>query len=185
MTDSDHGPQPAPQDPAASGDVSNSAIADAKEEAVESSPVAEPPAKEHIAMFVGVLAAVGVAYYWSVLSLIEVWEENPNYSHGYVVPFFALGLAWVAYTRTNVLPVVDQVSRKETIRGGVEIAIGFGFHLAGMMSMIDFFEFVGLIFILLGVLLAFGGEKANRAYAESATAVPCDPSPSASSDARR
>ena len=80
-------------------------------------------------------------------------------------PFFALGLAWVAFTRTNVWPVSDDVSRKETSRGGIEIAVGFGFHLVGMMTMIDIFDVVGLIFILLGVLLAFGGEKANRAYA--------------------
>ena len=119
----------------------------------------------HVAMFAGTLIAVGVAYLWSIGSLIEVWEVNPNYSHGYVVPFFALGLGVVAYLRTEVLLVSGNVSRADTIRGGIEIAIGFGFHLLGMFTMIHIFDVVGLIFILLGVLLAFGGDKANRAYA--------------------
>ena len=165
MTDSDHGPQPAPQD-ASTGAQSSTTVSRADKAGADTPDVPRAPlSSTQIGVFVAVLIGVAVAYYWSFLELITVWELNPNYSHGYVVPFFALGLGWVAYSRTNVLPISNGVSRQDTIRGGVEIAIGFALHRVGMFTMIDIIDVAGLIFVLLGILLAFGGKEANRAYA--------------------
>ena len=121
---------------------------------------------QQIAMFVGALTAVAVAYWWTAWDLINVWDTDPNYSHGFVVPFFALGLGWVAYTRHNVAPVNKHASRRALIIGMIEIGFGFLLHMASMfLGKIGLlFDVVALIFIVLGIIMVLGGEKANKAY---------------------
>lgn len=108
-----------------------------------------------------------VAIYWSTFKqLITVWDEDPNYSHGFVVPFFALGLAWVAYQRTNLLPAGNTASRSNLIWGSIEIACGLALHIGciflGKVGL--FLDVAALIFILRGIVLALGGSTANAAY---------------------
>ena len=80
------------------------------------------------------------------------------------MPFFALGLGWVAWTRHQVLPLANEVERRDTIRGAVEIVFGFGLHIAGRYLAIDILDVIGMCFVLLGIVMAFGGEKANKVY---------------------
>jgi len=117
-------------------------------------------------MLVGALVAVGIAYFWTARDLISVWETDPNYSHGYVVPFFALGLAWVAFTRHQIAPVNSNVSRRATIVGSAEIGIGVLLHIGSMfLGRVGLLlDVVALIFILLGILMVLGGEKANKSF---------------------
>jgi exosortase len=113
------------------------------------------------------LLLVGVIYWGTFRELIQVWDEDPNYSHGFVVPFFALGLAWIAYQRTGVFPVGNQVDRRSAILGGIEIGAGFALHLFAMFlgrKFGLFFDVAALIFMLRGAVLTLGGPAANAAY---------------------
>lgn len=102
----------------------------------------------------------------TIFDLIKVWDEDPNYSHGFVVPFFALGLSWIAWQRTGVFPVGGEVTRSNLVWGCVEIAIGFALHLfATFLGKIGLFlDVAALIFMLRGVVLALGGSAASAAY---------------------
>ncbi len=117
-------------------------------------------------MLVGAFVVVAIAYGRTMLDLINVWDTDPNYSHGFVVPFFALGLAGVAYMRHNVAPVWNDVSRRAAIIGGIEIGVGVLLHMAAMFlgKVFLWLDVVALIFILLGILMVMGGEKANKAF---------------------
>ena len=120
-----------------------------------------------IVMLVIPLLAVGLLYWSTIGQLIEVWDKDPNYSHGFVVPFFALGLAWIAYQRSGVFPVGNSVTRRNVIVGGVEIAAGFALHLFALFlgqKLGLFFDVAALIFMLRGTVLALGGPTASAAY---------------------
>src|SRR5207253_1208952 len=53
----------------------------------------------------GVLAAL-LWSYWSTLGqLAEIWSRDPQYSHGYVVPAFALVLFWLRRSKIATVSV--------------------------------------------------------------------------------
>jgi exosortase len=121
-----------------------------------------------IAAFVAPLLLVGWLYWGTVQDLIEVWDNDPNYSHGFVVPLFALLLGAIAYMRDGIFPVGGTVTRASAIWGGIEIAAGFLLHIfalfLGGSKLGLFIDVAALIFILRGVVLALGGPVANATY---------------------
>ncbi len=125
-----------------------------------------PTWQRDVGLLAGVLLPIGLIYYRTVIELVKVWEIDPNYSHGYVVPVFAAALGYLAYTRHEVLPVSENVPRRCVTIGCLEIAFGFLLHLVSVFLgwRLLFIDVVGLIFILLGVLMALGGKKANAVY---------------------
>lgn len=112
------------------------------------------------------LLPVAVIYWRSILDLINVWEIDPNYSHGYVVAPFAIMLGYLAYQRHNVRLVNDDVKRRSVIVGCIEIAGGLLLHFfASFLGTRGLFlDVIGLIFILLGIIMVLGGKRANEVY---------------------
>ncbi|MCA9266980.1 MAG: exosortase/archaeosortase family protein, partial [Planctomycetales bacterium] len=117
-------------------------------------------------LLAGALLAVAWAYVETFRQLIHVWDVDPSYSHGFVVPFFAIGLATVAYQRHLVSPLKLNASRRDLIVGVAEIAVGVNLHLAsvflGKFGLL--LDVIALIFILLGLLMVAGGKASNQAY---------------------
>ena len=117
-----------------------------------------------IGLLVLPLMLIGLLYWPTFQKLWVVWDTDANYSHGFVVPIFALALAWIAWQRHEVAPVRQSVERGNLIRGGVDIAIGFLMHLVAYFFTYLLLDVAALIFILRGVILAVGGTEAHKAY---------------------
>ena len=89
---------------------------------------------------VAVLGAAGLWCYWPTLGkIVTRWGDDPQYSHGYLVPAFALYLLWL---------------RREQLRfqtltanglGLVLIGVGEQVHLAGTRYHFEYFDQISLL----------------------------------------
>ncbi len=79
------------------------------------------------------------------------WETKPVYSHGYLVPLFALALLW--FRR-------DQLKSAECSPswwGIVLIAVAAGLRLAGGYYYFEWFDYISILPMLAGLALLVGG----------------------------
>jgi exosortase len=110
-----------------------------------------------IALLPGVL--LGVVCFWTYIptlhDMADRWSHDPQYSHGYLVPFFALALLW---HRRKQLP--------RTIQGNfwglVLVAAAVGLRLAGAWVYFHWLEDFSLVVCLFGVSLLLGGWNVLR-----------------------
>lgn len=107
-----------------------------------------------------------VAYFHSgtFARLWRVWDIDPNYSHGMVVPLFALGLAWVAWKRHSVEPVQAKLTAGNLLMGGGLVLAGFTMHTMAVFLNHLMLDVVALITILVGLVTALGGLSATWVY---------------------
>jgi exosortase len=55
------------------------------------------------------LTVMLIAAYWDMLSLVSsAWREDALYSHGYIVPIFALALMWMRWQPFRPVPAVER-----------------------------------------------------------------------------
>lgn len=109
---------------------------------------------------VGAGAALAVLIlwaYWPALGeMADKWQTDPQYSHGYLVPLFAAGLAlW----RRNDL---DRAKCRTDWRGLIPLAVGALAYVAGGYLYLDSLAGLALIPTLLGAVLLVGGPAALR-----------------------
>jgi len=116
------------------------------------SPAYCPLRDAQLAWASAVICLLIVAVYYQVLGkLVSDWWQTPDYSHGFLVPFFAAYLVW---------------EKREVLRGtrvtpswnGVAVmALGVLVLLLGVYGSELFFSRISLIILLAGVVLGFGG----------------------------
>ena len=101
----------------------------------------------------GALALL-IAVYWPVLcELGERWASDADYSHGFLVPGFAVLLLW---SRRSRLPEWS-AQPKGWGWGLVLLALGAAIRLGGEFIYYDWFSAVSLLLCVAGVFLALGG----------------------------
>jgi exosortase len=112
----------------------------------------------NIIFYLGIITISFLLLFYEVLfKLVDVWETNPNYSHGYFIPFLAGFMVWFR--------------RKEIF--GVDIAPSFTWGvlviLAGMIQLfmgylanVNFLSATSIIPVLLGISLFFWGTAVTR-----------------------
>jgi exosortase len=88
--------------------------------------------------------------------MAEKWQSDPQYSHGYLVPIFAIGLA---YWRRKGL---DWANCTFDGRGLILLAIGGAAYVAGGYFYLDFLSSAALLPAVMGCLLLVGGMKTLR-----------------------
>ncbi|MBX3414553.1 MAG: exosortase/archaeosortase family protein [Pirellulales bacterium] len=108
-------------------------------------------------------AALGVMYRDSFVQLVNTWENDPNYSHGFFIPLVCAYLTYLGWQQVGP-PFRANVPRQTVLLGVLEIALGFMIHLAGWFVAQPLFDLLGLVFILRGFLLAMGGNEVSRGY---------------------
>jgi exosortase len=95
--------------------------------------------------------------YWPTFAaVVPQWSHNPQYSHGYLVPLFALALLWLRRER------LATVSFQASWWGVPLVAAGAALYLAGAYSYVDWLEGVSLLPCLAGVSVLLGGWRALR-----------------------
>ena len=112
----------------------------------------DDPAQRIPAILLGVFALLTVYAYWETLAETSVAWEQDLYSHGYVVPFMALGIMWVRRQAFESVPVLER---------WIGLAILVASQLARIllaarldMAPVDQLSFVGSLF---GLFLLIGG----------------------------
>jgi exosortase len=94
--------------------------------------------------------------YWTPLAeMAQRWARDPQYSHGYLVPAFALVLLWLRRGRLGEAPL-----RPSLLWGGLLLAAGLLLRLGATFFFYTWFDQLSLIPCLLGVVLLTGGWRA-------------------------
>jgi exosortase len=104
----------------------------------------------------GIITLLVVAYGPVVWDLFRIWDSNPQYSHGYLVPVFAIGLLWLRRDSLRIERVRPSVWGLPLIAGGLLIR-----HLGAYVH-IDLIEQFSLLACLPGIVVAIGGAEALR-----------------------
>ncbi len=115
------------------------------------------------AVLVALAGAIGVIYARAWPELIRVWDIDPNYSHGYIVPVASLAFAWLAWQQAGS-PVRRVVGVWPTTKGITEVLVGLALHIPAWFLGNLLLDVLSLICVLRGLLLILGGSEANRAY---------------------
>jgi exosortase len=110
------------------------------------------------------LAAIVVAallgLYWPFLAtLAQDWHDDPDYSHGYFIPFIA---AYMIYSKRRQLA---GTITKPMNSGLLLLAMGLMLLVVGKVSAEFFTQRVSLLVVLLGLIAFFGGRPFLRLLA--------------------
>jgi exosortase len=101
-----------------------------------------------------------VALAWAFADTFEdlhhTWATNPQYSHGFLVPLFALYLLWIRRQR------IDGVPLRPSWWGLPVLAVGMALRLYGAYFFYTWLETVALVPCIAGAILTAGGRSAWR-----------------------
>jgi len=98
------------------------------------------------------LGAVLLWAYWPTLGAMgEKWSLDPQYSHGFLVPIFAIVLLWLRRAR------IKEAALTPAPAGLALICLGVGLHLAGGRYYYDWVDMISFLPVLAGLCLCFGG----------------------------
>jgi exosortase len=120
---------------------------------------AQPPPRARWALFAWLaLAGAGLLWaYWSTFAALERrWAQDPQYTHGYVVPVFALIVLWF---RRQSFPAREV---RPSWWGVPALVAGAGLRLAGAYFYLPWLDAGSLLPSLAGLVLVFGGAPALR-----------------------
>ncbi|HVC46129.1 MAG TPA: exosortase A [Terracidiphilus sp.] len=106
-----------------------------------------------IALVCGLLLLI---YYRVVIKLVTDWWNIPDFSHGFLVPIFAAYLVW---TRREVLRKTPLAP--SWVGVGV-VAFALATLLVGVYGAELFLSRISIVFLLSGLVLAFGGPRLLR-----------------------
>lgn len=117
-----------------------------------------------LAILGGVATALTVAIFWDALRQLErIWNIDPSYSHGYLVPLASLGFAWLAWKRGK--PDFTAALTGQGIATGVaEVVLGLALHAAAWLLSLLILDVVALICVVRGLLLLIGGPSVNAKF---------------------
>jgi exosortase len=108
-------------------------------------------------LFLPCLAVVLAWAYWPTFqNLAQRWGHDPQYSHGFLVPVFALVLLWSGWARTPSLPV------QTSWWGVVWLLTALGMRLVAAVFYLDALEGLSILPALGGISLLLGGQSALR-----------------------
>jgi len=114
-------------------------------------------------------AGLGLALlwsYWPVLGdMASRWANDPKYSHGYLVPVFALWLLWKRLRQAGAQ--ADEKNTDGAWWGLALVVAGIGLHLAGAYVFVDWLSEVSFLIALAGLFLSMGGWRLLRIAAPS------------------
>ena len=106
------------------------------------------------------LVAVMAALYAPVLrGLVEQWYNEPDYSHGFLVPMISAYLIWRRRDKLRLVP------QQPSFWGMVLVIVSIGFLVLGSLGAELFLSRISLVGTICGVVIYFCGTSMLRAMA--------------------
>ncbi len=88
---------------------------------------------------------------WPVIAgMVDRWSRDPRYSHGYLVPLFAVALLWMRRSRLH------GESRQPSTWGLAVVGLASALQLAGGYYGVESLEGCALLIYFAGLTLLFG-----------------------------
>lgn len=109
--------------------------------------------KLFIVWTLGLIAVLGAVYWPIVLPMINQWGRDPNYSHGFLVPFIS---AYLAYMRKDDLLAAEV---KSSFSGLPLTVLGIAMLLSGWLATEYFTMRVSLVVVVAGCTLYLLGRE--------------------------
>lgn len=100
------------------------------------------------------IAAIIWTYWPSLVAMQSKWQNDPQYSQGYLVPFFSL---YILFLRRSQIQIA---TLQPDIRGLLLIGAGLGLHIFCGYINNDWIDGVSLLLNIAGVFWLLGGFKA-------------------------
>jgi exosortase A len=110
-----------------------------------------------IVAIVAIAASLAVVYRQTLVILWRTWENNPNYSHGYLIPPVVAFLLWRERAR------FARAIGRGSAWGLVLILLGLVGHVASIRAGVFMVQGYSLVVVLFGLVLFFLGGRAARA----------------------
>jgi exosortase len=118
-------------------------------------PIPNPKLSFAALTIVGLLGAAVLWSYWTTLGKIAWrWSEDPQYSHGYLVPAFALYLLWMRRDRLNL-----QTLKVNWLGLGL-LGLAMALRLAGARFHYEYVDHISLLPCCAGLFMLAGGWSA-------------------------
>ncbi|MBU1340620.1 MAG: exosortase/archaeosortase family protein [Proteobacteria bacterium] len=95
-------------------------------------------------------------YYKAIAKLISDWSIDPNFSHGFLIPFVALYMVW--YKKNEI----SQIPHESSKTGIIIIILGMLIHIAGNVGSELFLMRFSMIITLSGIIMYYYGVKMFR-----------------------
>ena len=119
------------------------------------------PSWERIRFGGWILAALVVLLYWPIVQkLVTDWWDDPNYSHGFLVPVFSGYLVWRSRAHLAAL-----TPRGSWAAGLLVLLLGLGFLILGEVGAERFLAASSLVVVLAGLVLLHLGPAVGRRLA--------------------
>lgn len=108
--------------------------------------------------FVSLIIGIAIILLWSYAGsfyiLGERWLTEPDYSHGFIVPFFSIFLLW---RRRELLTLTPTVSPSAVLTGCLLVVLAGLMRWIGIYQQFDLLGPTSLLPALMGVCLVVGG----------------------------
>lgn len=103
-----------------------------------------------------VCALLAVCFRDAIASMVEIWFERPEYSHGVLIPVIAVFLIWQRSDQLAGVPLSG------TWWGVTLVAAGIALHAVGVLAAVFVVQQYGALLAFYGLVLAFIGGPAAR-----------------------
>lgn len=103
------------------------------------------------------LALIAVLYHSISAALVLDWWNDPNFSHGFIIPAFSLFVAWQQRKRLAALPLAPSWFGLVIIAGALVVLI------VGVLGAELFLSRSSLVLLLAGMIVYFAGWRYFRA----------------------
>ena len=121
---------------------------------VNSSALATPhaaPLRPNLLQCALLLLLLALIYHHILAELVRQWWEDPNFSHGFLVPFFSAFIVWRERAGYRDIPLRPSGF-------GLVIAAGALLELVlGVLGADDFLSRSSLLFLIAGMIVYFAG----------------------------
>jgi len=106
-----------------------------------------------------IIALLVFIYYNTFAMLVIDWGINPDYSHGYLIPFISIYMMWHALMERH--PTVYLSSMWELL----PFLAGVALQVVALVGAEHFLQGVSLVVVLWGLSLFLGGKEVARCLA--------------------
>jgi exosortase len=117
-----------------------------------------PPAL--LVQLVALAIPLGFHYRHVIRRLIDVWSNDGDWSHGFIIPVF--GIYYLYLQRDRYPRGLGPGGAVPRVAGALLLAAGFGLHMASALYAIEYPKTISLVANVMGVVLLVGGWPVAR-----------------------